>query len=109
MAFIYARLISQNKVKYHTLFSASFHKIIEEDRRGEEIEIFNNLNIHHNLTETDNFDIDVKSKLEHQIQIQETKKSGWIFEKTNSMKQNFIKLVKKMVRIMLKVHWHQML
>ena len=32
---------------------------------------------------------DVKSQLEHQIQ--ETKESGWIFDKINSMKNKFFK------------------
>ena len=31
LSFIYARLINQYKFKYHTLFSASFYKINEED------------------------------------------------------------------------------
>ena len=33
----------------------------------------------------------LKSQLEHQIQIQETKESGWIFDKINSMKIRFYK------------------
>ena len=44
---------------------------------------FINLNINNNLTEVDNNNIDVKSQLEHQIQIQETNESGWIFNKIN--------------------------
>ena len=44
------------------------------------------MNLNHNLTETDINHNDVKSQLEHQIQNQETKKSGWIFDKNNSMK-----------------------
>ena len=36
---------------------------------------------------------DVKSQLEHQIQNQETKESGWIVDKVDSMKIFFIKLV----------------
>ena len=36
---IYARLINQYKFKYHTLFSASFYKINEEDQRYNEIEL----------------------------------------------------------------------
>ena len=47
------------------------------------------MNINHNLTETNINNIDVKSQLEHQIQIQETKESGWIFDKINSMKIRF--------------------
>ena len=44
----YARLINQYKIKYHTLFSASFYKIIEKDQRYNEIELYINLNINHN-------------------------------------------------------------
>ena len=47
------------------------------------------MNFNNNLTETDNNDIDVKSQLEHQIQIQETKESGWIFDKIKSRKLRF--------------------
>ena len=81
MATIYARLINQYIFKYHLLFSASFYKNIEEDQRSYETQIFNNLNINHNLAENDIDKIDIKSHLEHQIQIHETKESGWIFFK----------------------------
>ena len=76
MATIYARLINQNKFKCHILFSESFYKINEEDQRSDEIELLINLNINNNLTESHIDNIDVKSQLEHQIQIQETKESG---------------------------------
>ena len=89
MATIYARLINQYEFKYHLLFSASFYKINEEDQRSDEIELFINLNINNKLTETDNINNDVKSQLEHQIQVQETKEYGWIFDKINSMKIKF--------------------
>ena len=91
LAIIYARLINQYKFKHHTLFSASFYKINEEDQRIDEIELLNNLNIKYNITKTDIDNIDVKSQLEHQIQIQEPKKSGWMFDKINSMKIRFYK------------------
>ena len=91
MATINTRLIVQYKFKYHILFSASFYNINEEDQRCDEAELFNNLNINHNLTETDINNIDVKSQLEHQIQIQKTKESGWIFDKIFSMKLRFHK------------------
>ena len=91
MATIYARLINQYKFKYHILFSASFYKIIEEDQRSDEIEIFNNLKINSNLTETDNIKSQQIIKSQHQIQIQETKESGWIFDKINLMKKRFCK------------------
>ena len=91
MATIYARLLNQYKFKYHILFSASFHKINEEDQRSDEFKLFINWNIDNNLTENDIDKIDIKSQLEHQIQIQETKESGWIFDKINSMKIRFYK------------------
>ena len=62
MATIYARLINQYKLKYHILFSASFYKINEEYQRSDEIELFINLNLYHNLTETDIDNIDVISQ-----------------------------------------------
>ena len=91
LSVIYARLINQNNFKYHTFFSVSFYKINEEDQRSDEIEIYINLNINNNLTESDIDNIDIESQLEHQIQVQETKESGWIFDKINSMKIKFYK------------------
>ena len=91
LSIIYARLINQYKFKYHTLFSASFYKINEEDQRYNEIELYINLKINHNLTESDIDNIDVRSHLDHQILVQETKESGWIFDKINSMKISFYK------------------
>ena len=76
----YARLINQNKFKYHTLFSASFYKINEEDQRNSHIELYINLKINNNLTESDIDNIDIRSQLEDKIQMQELKDSGWIFD-----------------------------
>ena len=53
LSVIYARLINQYKFNYHTLFSASFYKIIEEDQRNNHIELYINLKIINNLTESD--------------------------------------------------------
>ena len=69
MATIYNRILNQYMFKYHILFSASFYKIKKEDQRSDEIELFINLNINKNLTESDISNIDVISQLEHQIQI----------------------------------------
>ena len=44
------------------------------------------MNISENLTESDIIKIDVKSQLVQQIQIQEAKELGCIFDKTKSMK-----------------------
>ena len=49
------------------------------------------LNINHNLTQTDLDSIDIQSPLEHQIQQQEMKDSGWRFDKINSMTVYFYK------------------
>ena len=75
-------------MKYQIFISASFYKISEEDQRSYEIDLIINLNVNKNLTETDIKNIDVKSQLEHQSQIQETK---WLFDKTNSMKIRLFK------------------
>ena len=91
MSVIYARLINQYKFKYHTFFSASFYKINEEDQRNNHIELYINLKIINNLTESDINNIDIRSQLEDQIQMQELKDSGWIFDKINSMKISFYK------------------
>ena len=88
----YARLINQNTFKYHTLFSASFYRINEEDQRKNETELFINLNIIHNVTESDNDITGIRSQLEHQIRSQEINESGWIFDKINSKKISFLKL-----------------
>ena len=53
--------------------------------------MFVNLNINHNITETDSDNIDVIPQLEHQIQFQETSESRWLFDKIISMKKSFFK------------------
>ena len=49
------------------------------------------MKFNNNLTESDIDNIDIRSQIEHQIQIQETKESGWIFDEINSMKISFYK------------------
>ena len=85
ISFICARLINQYKFKYQAVFSARFDKQDEDNQVLDETEFFINLKINHNLTESDLYKIDVKSPLEHQIQQQEMKDSGWRFDKINSM------------------------
>ena len=91
VAVIYARLINQYKFNYQTVFSARFDKQDEDNRVLDETELFINLNISHNLTETDINKIDVVSPLEYQIQQQEMKDSGWRFDKVISMTIYFYK------------------
>ena len=76
LSIIYARLINQYVFKYQTVFSARFDKQDEDNQLIDETELYNNLNIKHNLTESDLDKIDIKSPLEHQIQQQEMKDSG---------------------------------
>ena len=71
--------------------SARFDKQDEDNQVLDETEIFINLNINHNLTETDIDNIDIKSPIEHQIQQQEMKDSGWRFDKIFSMTIYFYK------------------
>ena len=89
LSVIYARLINQYKFKNRTFFSASFYKINEEEQRNNEKELYIDLKNDHNLRESDFDNIDVRFQSEHQIQVQETKESGWVFDKINSMKISF--------------------
>ena len=91
LAVIYARLINQYKFRYQTVFSARFDKQNEDNQVLDETELFINLNINHNLTQTDIANIAVVSALEHQIQQQEMKDCGWRFDKINSMRVYFYK------------------
>ena len=91
LAMIYARLINQYKFKYQTVFSAKFDKQNEDGQLLDETELFINLNINHNLTQSDLDKINIISPLEFQIQQQEMKDSGWRFDKINSMTIYFYK------------------
>ena len=85
LSVIYARLINQYKFKYQTVFSARFDKQDENDQLLDETELFINLNMNYNITQSDIDNINIKSPLEHQIQKHEMKDSGWRFDKINSM------------------------
>ena len=91
LSVIYAGLLNQYKFRYQTVFSAGFDKQDENKQVLDETDLFINLNINHNLTETDINNIDVRSSLEHQIQQQEMKDSGWRFDKINPMTIYFYK------------------
>ena len=82
---------NQYKLKYQTVSSARFEKQDKDNQVSDETELFINLNINHNLTGSDLDKIDVKSPLEHQIQEQENKSSGWRFDKINSRSVYFYK------------------
>ena len=91
MAIIYARLINQYKFRYQTVFSARFDKQDEDGQLLDETELFINLNINQNLTQSDIDHINIIFPLERQIQQQEMKDSGWRFDKINSMTIYFYK------------------
>ena len=76
MAIIYARLINQYKFRYQTVFSARFDKQDEDSQLLDETELFINLNINQNLTQSDIDNINITFPLERQIQQQEMKDSG---------------------------------
>ena len=77
LSVVYARLINQCKFKHQTVISSRIDKQDEDNQVLDETELFIDLNINHNLTETGINNNDVKSPLKHQIQQQEMKDSGW--------------------------------
>ena len=74
----------------HSVFSARFDKKNEDGELLDETELFINLIINHNLTESDIDNIDLISSSENQLQQQEMKDSGCRFEEINSMKISII-------------------
>ena len=73
------------------MFSARFDKQDEDNQVLGEAELFDNIDINHNLTQTDIDNFDVESALEHQKQQKEMKDSGWRFDKINSLTVYFYK------------------
>ena len=92
LSIIYARLRNQFKFRYQTIFSARFDEQNEDGQLLDETELFINLNINHNFTESDLDKIDVVSPLDHQIREQQMKDSGCRFDKINSMTIYFYKI-----------------
>ena len=91
MSIIYARLINQYKFRYQTVFSARFDKQDEDGQLLDETELFINLKINQNLTQSDLDNINITFPLERQIQQQEMKDSGWRFDKLYSVTIYFYK------------------
>ena len=90
LSIICPRLKNQIIFRYQRVFSARSDKQDEDNQVLDETELFKNLNNNHNLTASDFENIDVNSPLEHQIQQQEEKYSGWRFDKINSMTVHFL-------------------
>ena len=63
MATIYARLINQYMFKHQTVWSARFDKQDEDNQVLEETKLLLNVNINHNLTESDISNIDFISSI----------------------------------------------
>ena len=63
LSIIYARSKNQYKFKYQTVFSARFDKQVEDNQVLDETELFINLNINHNITQSDLENIGVVSPL----------------------------------------------
>ena len=91
MSIIYARLINQYKFRYQTVFSVRFEKQDKDGQLLDETELFINLNINQNLTQSDIDNFNITFPLERQIQQQEMKDSGWRFDKLYSMTIYFYK------------------
>ena len=89
MAIIYGWILYHYKFKYQGVFSARFDKQDEDDQMLDEIDLFINLKINHNLTESDIDETDGKSQFEYEIHQQEMKDLGWIFNKSISMTVHF--------------------
>ena len=85
MSIIYARLMNQYKFRYQVVFSARFDKQDEDNQLLDETELFINLNIIQNITQSDLDNINITFPLERRIQQQEMKDSGWGFDKLYSM------------------------
>ena len=77
MAFVDARLKNRYIFKYQIVFSEKIDKQDEDGQMLDEIDWYRNLKINQSLTESDIGIIDIKCSLEHQIQSQEIKESGW--------------------------------
>ena len=92
MAKFYARMINRNKFKKQVVFQARFGKQDQDDQVLDKIELYNQLNINENLTESDIDFIDVKYQLEKQIQNQKTTDSSCRSDKINPITIIFYKI-----------------
>ena len=70
-------------------FQQNFAKVDEDDHLLDEIELYITMNSSQKLAESDIENVNIISQVEHQIQNQEIKDSGWIFKKIISMEITF--------------------
>ena len=91
MCLIYAKLINQYKFQYQLTVLVLFNKYGEDDEITSKIELPITLSITHILTQSEIDTISVQSTLEDRIQSVEMKKSGWNFQRINTMGISFYK------------------
>ena len=75
------------------MFSSRFDKQDADDQVLEEIVLYIVLSIIRNFTESDIDIFDIRSQIEQQTENQESKDSGWRFDKINSMTIHLYKLL----------------
>ena len=91
MSKIFAKLMNQNIFKNQSTFFVIFNKYGENNDKISEKELPNISNITHILTQSELGIIYIQWTLDNRIQSKEMKKSGWNFQRNNSMKISFYK------------------
>ena len=85
MSHIYANFINQYKFKHQLSFMVLFKKFEEDGDIRKEAEMSININMINNLTQSEIDNVNIQWDLESRIQNLETKESGWVFQRVNSM------------------------
>ena len=85
MRYIYAKFINQYKFNYQLSFMVLFKKFEEDGDIRKEAEMSINLNKINNLTQSEIDNVNIQWDLESRILNLETKESGWVFQRVNSM------------------------
>ena len=85
--------MNQCNFKRQITFLVIFNKYGEDNDILSETELPITLSFTHNLTQPELDNINIQWTLENRIQSIEMKESGWTFQRINSMKYHFIKVV----------------
>ena len=89
MSHIYAKFINQYKFKYQLSFILIFYKFEEDGDIRKEAEMVITLNMTNSLTQSEIDNVKIQWNVEARKQNLEMKKSGWIFQRVNSMTISF--------------------
>ena len=89
LSHINAKFLNQYKFKYQLSFMLLFYKFEEDGDFRKEAEMVINLIITNNLTQSEIDNVDIQWDLEAREQNLEMRKSGWIFQRVNSMTKSF--------------------